>query len=114
MVLLAAGIGATLAANVASGLQFGPAGALVAAWPALAVVGSYELLMLVVRGTAVPAATTDVPPDATEAARAALQASISAGKPLSQRELARRFEIPRSRAAGIAREVTAAANGHAA
>src|SRR5450755_1859469 len=41
--LLALGIGATLAANVASGLRFGPVGALVAAWPALAVVGSYEL-----------------------------------------------------------------------
>jgi hypothetical protein len=112
--MLAAGIGATLAANVASGLRFGPIGALVAAWPALAVVGSYELLMLVVRGTAVPVAGTEAAGDATEAAKAALEASIAAGKPLSQRELARRFEISRSRAAGIAREVTAAANGHAA
>jgi Protein of unknown function (DUF2637) len=47
--LLAAGIGATLVANVWSGLAYGPPGALVASWPALALVGSYELLMLLVR-----------------------------------------------------------------
>jgi len=50
-----------------------------------------------------------VPPDAASAARAALAASITAGEPLSQRELARRFGIPRSRAAVIAGEVSAAA-----
>jgi hypothetical protein len=38
---------ATLAANVAHGLGHGPVGAAVAAWPAVALVGSYELLMLV-------------------------------------------------------------------
>jgi hypothetical protein len=112
--MLAAGIGATLAANVASGLWFGPVGALVAAWPALAAVGSYELLMLVVRGTAVPAVTTDVLPLPPELARAALERSIAAGQPPSQGELTRWFGMSRSRAAGIAREVTAAANGHAA
>lgn len=47
--LLAAGIAATLAANVASGLYFGLVGAVVAAWPAAALVGSYELLMLIIR-----------------------------------------------------------------
>lgn len=53
--LLAAGIGATLAANVLSGAAYGVLGAVVAAWPALALVGSYELLMwLVRRGTAAP------------------------------------------------------------
>lgn len=67
--MLAAGIGATLAANVASGLGFGSVGALVAAWPALAVVGSYELMMLVVHGTAVPGPAESVPPDAAQAAR---------------------------------------------
>jgi len=50
--LLAAGISATLAANVAAGLHFGPVGAVVAAWPALALVGSYELLMLIIRSGA--------------------------------------------------------------
>ena len=49
--LLGLGITATLAANVAHGLGHGPAGAAVAAWPAIALVGSYELLMMVIRGS---------------------------------------------------------------
>ena len=47
--LLGFGISATMAANAAHGLAYGPVGAIVAAWPALALVGSYELLMLMVR-----------------------------------------------------------------
>lgn len=53
-VALGLGIAATLAANVAAGLAFGPVGALVAAWPAPALVISYELLMLVIRSSAAP------------------------------------------------------------
>jgi len=41
--MLGCGIAATLAANIAAGLHFGPMGALVSSWPALALVGSYEL-----------------------------------------------------------------------
>ena len=48
------GIAATLAANVAHGLGHGPAGAAVAAWPAVALVGSYELFMTIIRGTRQP------------------------------------------------------------
>lgn len=48
-VMLAAGIAATVAANVAHGMDHGRIGAAVAAWPALALVGSYELLMWIVR-----------------------------------------------------------------
>jgi hypothetical protein len=47
--LLALGIVATLAANVMHGLGRGPIGAAVAAWPAIALVGSYELLMTLIR-----------------------------------------------------------------
>jgi Protein of unknown function (DUF2637) len=47
--LLALGIVATLAANVMHGLGDGPIGAAVAAWPAVALVGSYELLMTLIR-----------------------------------------------------------------
>lgn len=36
-------------ANLAHGLGHGPIGALVSAWPALALVGSFELLMLLIR-----------------------------------------------------------------
>jgi hypothetical protein len=46
---LALGIAATLGANVAHGLGHGPIGAVVAAWPAAALVGSYELLVSLVR-----------------------------------------------------------------
>jgi len=58
---LVLGIGATLAANVAAGLAYGPAGAVVAAWPAPALVISYELLMLIVRGSARVPAPVPVP-----------------------------------------------------
>ena len=58
--LLGLGIAATLAANVAHGLGHGPVGAVVAAWPAVALVGSYELLMMVIRGSqAAPGGMTD-------------------------------------------------------
>jgi hypothetical protein len=113
--LLACGIAATLAANVAAGVAFGLLGEVVAAWPALALVGSYELLMLIVRAGAAPAVAATVPAvaaDADSAARAALATSIAQGSPLSQREIARRFGMPRSRAAVIAREVITSANGH--
>jgi hypothetical protein len=52
--LLGLGIAATLAANVAHGLGHGLMGAAVAAWPAVALVGSYELLMMVIRSSQVP------------------------------------------------------------
>jgi len=63
--LLGLGIAATLAANVAHGLGHGPIGAAVAAWPAVALVGSYELLMVIVRGTQQPVG--DVSPETAEA-----------------------------------------------
>jgi hypothetical protein len=53
--LLGLGIAATLAADVAHGLGHGLVGAAVAAWPAVALVGSYELLMMVIRSSQVPA-----------------------------------------------------------
>jgi hypothetical protein len=55
--LLGAGVAATLAANVTHGLGHGLDGAAVAAWPAVALVGSYELLMVIIRGPQIPAAT---------------------------------------------------------
>jgi len=53
--LLSAGIGATLFANVLAGAAYGVLGAAVAAWPAAALVGSYELLMYLVRQGVTPA-----------------------------------------------------------
>lgn len=46
---LAVGIAATIGANLAHGLNHGPIGALVSAWPGLALVGSFELLILLIR-----------------------------------------------------------------
>ena len=46
---LAVGIVATVGANLALGLSHGPIGALVSAWAALALIGSFELLMLLIR-----------------------------------------------------------------
>jgi hypothetical protein len=47
--LLGAGIAATLTANMAQGWSHGLAGAVVAAWPAVSLVGSYELLVWLIR-----------------------------------------------------------------
>ena len=46
---LGTGIVATIGANLAHGAGHGPVGALVSAWPALALVGSFELLMMLIR-----------------------------------------------------------------
>jgi Protein of unknown function (DUF2637) len=47
--LLGLGIAATLTANMAQGWSHGLAGAVVAAWPAVSLVGSYELLVWLIR-----------------------------------------------------------------
>jgi hypothetical protein len=57
--LLALGIVATLAANVAHGWSDGPVGAVVAAWPAASLVGSYELLLWLIRTSAACVMTRD-------------------------------------------------------
>lgn len=49
---LGTGIVATIAANVSHGWQHGVVGALVSAWPAVALVGAYELLMMLIRSAA--------------------------------------------------------------
>ena len=47
--LLGLGSAATLTANMAPGWSHGPIGAAVAAWPAVSLVGSYELLLWLIR-----------------------------------------------------------------
>jgi hypothetical protein len=54
---LGAGIAATIGANLAHGLGHGPIGALVSAWPALALAGSFELLMTLIRTESSPRQT---------------------------------------------------------
>jgi hypothetical protein len=50
--------------------------------------------------------------DADHAARLALAASISAGNPLSQRQLMTRFGLTRTRERKVRESVAAASNGH--
>jgi DNA-directed RNA polymerase specialized sigma24 family protein len=108
---LGAGIVATVGANLAHGLGHGPIGALVSAWPALALVGSFELLMLLVRTASRTASAafedhlvaTSAPEEPTidEVVRAMYQEGAS------QRAIARELNIDRrkvKRAIGEARE----------
>jgi hypothetical protein len=62
---LGAGIVATVGANLAHGLGHGPIGAVVSAWPALALVASFELLMLLIKNQRQDSASssTDAAPD---------------------------------------------------
>jgi hypothetical protein len=107
---LGAGIVATVGANLAHGLSHGPIGAQVSAWSALALVGSFELLMLPIRtqrqGNAdrpadaepnhlVPALGHDEPPvvPPTPSLEQTVRAWHSAGH--SQRAIARDLNIGR-------------------
>jgi uncharacterized protein DUF2637 len=102
--LLGLGIAATLAANVAHGLGHGLIGAAVAAWPAVALVGSYELLMLIIRSSQVlagraPETENDADPLQEQAAELfagdlaadrvpsvrAIRAQLHVGQPRAQR-----------------------------
>ncbi|CNG14016.1 Protein of uncharacterised function (DUF2637) [Mycobacterium tuberculosis] len=109
---LAAGICATVGANVAHGAAHGPIGALVSAWPALALVGSFELLMTLTRRQ-VPRPVTAPRPGRTgpeqpdpgcaslvqpveQAVLAEYRASLHGpGRPVSQRYLAEKYGIDR-------------------
>jgi hypothetical protein len=128
--LLAAGIGATLAVNVLAGVPSGPLGAVIASWPALAFVGCYELLMMLVRASARRSQITQasaefepeirngvadlvpVPADAESAAMLALRATLAAGNPLSGRQLEARFGLTRAQATKVRQTVADEANGH--
>lgn len=123
---LGVGIAATIGANLAHGLEHGPIGALVGAWPALALVGSYELLMVLLRTTPPPAVPNSLdqthgsqpetpststtsdqalagrqhrgPDDVEAAVLADYRASLDGpGPPASQRYLAKKHGIDRRR-----------------
>jgi hypothetical protein len=107
---LGAGIVATVGANLAHGLDHGPIGALVSAWPALALAGCFELLMTLIRAghrvSAVPTRVTSpcssvpitehkAPPALTQAPglEQAVREWHNAGQ--SQRAIARELNIDR-------------------
>ena len=105
--LLGLGIVATLAANVAHGLGHGPLGAAVGAWPALALVGSYELLMTIIRGaqqptgevSPAPAETPAGVPDAFQAQAAEeFAGDVASGNMPSIRTIRARLHVGQPRA----------------
>jgi hypothetical protein len=100
--LLGLGIAATLAANVAHGLGHGPVGAAVAAWPAVALVGSYELFMMVVRSSqAVPRGTSDslgIPDPLQEQAAEVFADQLAADRVPSIRAIRARLHVGQARA----------------
>jgi hypothetical protein len=101
--LLGLGIAATLAANVAHGLGHGLIGAAVAAWPAVALVGSYELLMMVIRGAQAQPETAVMPPvpDADPLQEQAAQAfaeDLAANRVPSVRAIRARLHVGQPRA----------------
>lgn len=106
---LAAGIVATVGANVAHGAAHGVIGALVSAWPALALIGSFELSMTLIRNamrpgtgtesqrcTTVEQPRTEVEQTVEQAVLAEYRASLNGpGRPLSQRYLADKHGLDR-------------------
>jgi hypothetical protein len=103
---LGVGIVATIGANLAHGMGHGPVGALVSAWPAVALVGSYELLMALIRSERriafdavghheTPPAGLDEPAESTEPPTLdqVVRARYAAGE--SQRAISRDLNIDR-------------------
>jgi hypothetical protein len=116
--LLGLGITATLAANVAHGLGHGPPGTVVAAWPAVALVGSYELLMVIIRSGQLPAGpaagpgTSGAPGDGPLRAQAAeaFAAEVAAGRVPSVRMIRARLHVGQPRAQRVRAYLSALSN----
>jgi hypothetical protein len=119
--LLGSGIAATLAANVAHGLGHGPVGAAVAAWPAIALVGSYELFMTIIRGARQPEggvsgaehvseAVSETDPLRVQAAEV-FGADVAAGRLPSIRAIRSRLRVGQPRAQQVRAYLAALADG---
>jgi hypothetical protein len=118
--MLGLSVAATLAANVGYGLPYGLPGALLSGWPAVAFVGSVEMVLGMIRRArtvaqpAVPGPAAQIAPaDSEHAARLALAASMAAGNPISQRQMMTRFGLTRTAERKVRQAVLAGSNGHA-
>ncbi|MEO3853697.1 DUF2637 domain-containing protein [Acrocarpospora sp. B8E8] len=126
VVSLAVGIASTVAANVAAGWSGGVLSWLVSAVAPLAFASAIHMLMGLLRrqdnapvatvldqpepapvpfGTPEPLPAPAVPGTAIEAARTAYEASITEGKPISERGLGDRFKLTRPQARAVIGEV---------
>jgi Protein of unknown function (DUF2637) len=105
---LGVGIVATVGANLAHGLGHGPVGAAVSAWPALALVCSFELLMQLVRtanrATNIMNHTVPVDVPAETTVEDVVHSLHQAGT--SQRAIARELNIDRRRIRRVLDQVT--------
>ncbi len=117
--MLTLGVLATLGANIGYGAPYGLSGELLSGWPAVAFVGSVEMVLSMVRRSRavpeLPAVTVPpqtAPADSRHAARLALAASVAAGNPISQRQLMTRFGLTRTAERKVRQEVLAGSNGH--
>lgn len=103
--LLGVGIVATLGANVSHGLAHGPVGAVIAGWPALVAVGSFEMLARLIRGgrAVEPAAVASgtAPDPAVAAARERFAEPLAAGAVPSARAIRRELRVGHPRAVRI-------------
>ena len=115
------GIAATLAATVAHGLGHGPVGAAVAAWPAVALVGSYELFMTIIGGARqldggvsgaeqVSQAVSGTDPLRVQAAEV-FAADVAAGRVPSIRAIRSRLRVGQPRAQQVRAYLAALADG---
>jgi hypothetical protein len=106
---------------VAHGLGHGPVGAAVAAWPAVALVGSYELFMTIIRGTRqpddrvsaaerVPGAVSGTDPLRVQAAEV-FAADVAAGRLPSIRAIRSRLHVGQPRAQQVRAYLDALTDG---
>lgn len=107
------GIVATVGANVAHGVGHGWIGALVSAWPAVALITSYEILMKLIRtGRPEPSGTVlrHCPHGPAQSVHEAVQQAYLHGRDCdgdtpSQRQLAASFSVDRKKVAALVAEV---------
>lgn len=116
--LLGLGIVATLAANVAHALGHGLIGAAVGAWPAVALVGSYELLMVIIRGAQAPAVAPSAHEDASvtdplgDHAAVVFAAELAADRVPSIRAIRNALHVGQPRAQRLREYLAAAVGAH--
>lgn len=99
------GIGATFAANCLHGMAHGVLAAVIASWPALSLIVSYELAMWLVRASRSLDNRTTVIVDKPSGTPLAQVATLIANEPtISGKAIAQRLSLPYATALKLARE----------